>query len=361
MGGNIWVESSPGQGSTFHFVVNLARASGPPSSALISLQGSDLVDVPVLLVDDNRTSQQIFKKVLTDWGMKPTIASSGEEAFGIIDSEEQPRFALILLDYDMPGMDGIKVARRIKSWLEPGAAIVLMLSSGAIPDEARDARSAGIAECLFKPFRQTELLAAILKVLKKTKPPKADELMSERAGAQAFGPSLRILLAEDNPVNQTLAMRLLNKRGHTVVLAQNGREAVDAIETQTFDIALLDVQMPLMDGLEVAQSIREHERSMGKSSLPLIALTAHAMNGDRERCLAAGMDAYVSKPINPQQLFQRDQRSHERSTGYRRELAAILIERRAGTCVLLFLTRRSRHQLRPTPCQMGSVLSQCRP
>jgi CheY-like chemotaxis protein len=156
--------------------------------------------------------------------------------------------------------------------------------------------------CLFKPFKQSELLAAVLNALNNAGSPTA--LQESKGPSQPeLDPPLHILLAEDNPVNQALAIRLLKKRGHSVVVAQNGREAVDAIESQTFDLALLDVQMPLMDGLQAAQLIRQRERAAGSRRLPLVALTAHAMNGDRERCLAAGMDAYVSKPVSPQQLF----------------------------------------------------------
>jgi len=258
--------------------------------------------VAVLIVDDNSTNQRIFAKIVEKWGMKPTIASSGEEALRILDAQPARTFPLILLDYHMPGMDGIQVAQQIKHRGEPGASTLLMLSSGGGPEETREAHNAGIAMCLFKPFKQSELLAAVLNALNNAGSPTA--LQESKGPSQPeLDPPLHILLAEDNPVNQALAIRLLKKRGHSVVVAQNGREAVDAIESQTFDLALLDVQMPLMDGLQAAQLIRQRERAAGSRRLPLVALTAHAMNGDRERCLAAGMDAYVSKPVSPQQLF----------------------------------------------------------
>jgi signal transduction histidine kinase/CheY-like chemotaxis protein len=302
MGGRIWVESALGQGSVFHFTVRLLRSTQAAAPAPLSFHESTLKDVAVLIVDDNCTNQRIFTKIVEKWGMKPTIASSGEEALRILDSQPARAFPLILLDYHMPGMDGIQVAQQIKHRCEPGTSTLLMLSSGGGPEEAREAHNAGISMCLFKPFKQSELLAAVLNALNKIVSPAAVE-ESKGPSRQELDPPLHILLAEDNPVNQALAIRLLKKRGHSVVVAKNGREAVDAIEGETFDLALLDVQMPLMDGLQVAQLIRQRERATGSRSLPLIALTAHAMNGDRERCLAAGMDAYISKPLSPQQLF----------------------------------------------------------
>jgi CheY-like chemotaxis protein len=255
------------------------------------------------VVDDNGTNQLICKRILENWNMKPTLASSGEDALRILGSHQAQPFALILLDYHMPGMDGITVAQEIKKHSEFGTATILMLSSGGGPWEAREASSAGIAMCLFKPFKQSELLAAILKVLNKATPTDAGNRTRTRVGDDNAVRPLRILLAEDNRVNQVLAVRMIEKRGHTVVAVQNGREAVDAVESGRFDLALLDVQMPVMDGLEAAGVIRQKEHDMGRSHLPLIALTAHAMSGDRERCLAAGMDGYVSKPIDPGQLF----------------------------------------------------------
>ncbi len=303
MGGRIWVESKPGQGSNFHFTIRGAPASHSTCSVSPSFQALELRDLPVLVVDDNGTNQLICKGILENWNMKPTLASSGEEALSILGSPQTPPFALILLDYHMPGMDGITVAQEIQKRPELGTATILMLSSGGGLWEAMQATRAGIAMCLFKPFKQSELLAAILKALNKTTPAHARQGTRTPVGADKAVRPLRILLAEDNRVNQVLAVRMIEKRGHTVVAVQNGREAVDAVESDRFDLALLDVQMPVMDGLEAAGLIRRKEHEMGRSHLPLIALTAHAMSGDRERCLAAGMDGYVSKPINSRQLF----------------------------------------------------------
>jgi CheY-like chemotaxis protein len=303
MGGKIWVESKPSQGSDFHFTVRVAPASDAARSAPPALQKRELRDLRVLVVDDNRTNQLILRRILESWGMQPTLASSGEEALSILGAHLDQPFALILLDYNMPGMHGLTVAQEIKRRPEFGTPTILMLSSGGGPEEAKQARTAGIAGCLFKPFKQSELLAVTLKALHKSMPTDARQTTRVKGDIGEYGGPLRILLAEDNRVNQVLAMRMLQKRGHTVVAVQNGRDAVDALETDSFDLALLDVQMPVMDGLQAAGLIRQKERERGTSHLPLIALTAHAMRGDRERCLAAGMDGYVAKPIDSSQLF----------------------------------------------------------
>jgi len=301
MGGRIWVESKPGRGSNFHFTVRLAPPSDGAQLNYSSAGVSQLRGLSVLVVDDNYTSRIILKAILENWDMKPTLARNGEEALKILASRP---FALILLDYHMPGMDGIGVAQEISSRPEFRPATILMLRSGGGPGEAKEARRAGIAPCLFKPFKQSELLAAILKTLNKTTPARAPRGTMAPVDTEGVGRPLHILLAEDNAVNRLLAVRLLEKRGHTVVAVRNGREAVEAFENKRFDLALLDVQMPIIDGLEAAALIRRKEREIGLGHLPLIALTAHAMSGDRERCLVAGMDAYVPKPINFQKLFE---------------------------------------------------------
>ena len=254
-----------------------------------------------MVVEDNPTNQLIFSRILDNWGMKVTLASSGPEALSILNAE--PPFALILLDYQMPGMDGIELAQQIRSNPRFATATILMLSSGGGPEEAIRARQTGISICLFKPFKQSELLAAILKALGKASRPDDRQGPLAPSAPSPVIPTLRVLLAEDNRVNQVVATRLLEKQGHTVVTVENGRDAVAAAEKQSFDLALLDLQMPEMDGLQAVGLIRQNEKATGRCRLPVIALTAHAMRGDRERCLAAGMDGYISKPINRKELF----------------------------------------------------------
>jgi signal transduction histidine kinase/CheY-like chemotaxis protein len=300
MGGRIWAESEPGQGSNMHFTAHFGSVSGAVGEAARHLELRELQGLRVLVVDDNKTNQQIFSRILDNWGMKPTLARDGPEVLSILNTE--PLFTLILLDYQMPGLDGIAVAQEIRRNRRFASATILMLSSGGGSEEAIRARKAGISICLFKPFKQPELLAAILKALGKAERQPEQQTQPAPPLLNPVAPPLRVLLAEDNRVNQVVATRLLEKRGHRVMTVENGRDAVAAAQAHYFDLALLDLQMPEMDGLQAVALIRHNEESTGRR-LPIIALTAHAMRGDRERCLAAGMDGYVSKPINREDLF----------------------------------------------------------
>jgi CheY-like chemotaxis protein len=218
-------------------------------------------------------------------------------------SEAGNSFPLIIVDADMPGMDGFALAERIKERPElEGTAIMMLTSAGQRGDAAR-CQQLGVAAYLTKPIQQTELLEAVLTVLGRGSQDGETPELVTRHWLREGRRGLRILLAEDNAVNQRLVVRLLEKRGDTVLVAGTGREALAALEKEPFDIVLMDVQMPEMDGLEAASLIRERERGAGVHQ-PIIALTAHAMKGDQERCMAAGMDGYVSKPIHAQQLFQ---------------------------------------------------------
>jgi signal transduction histidine kinase/DNA-binding response OmpR family regulator len=301
MGGRIWVESAPGQGSKFHFTSSFGRVAEGKVADSRPVELRELRDLRVLVVDDNKTNRLIFARIVDYWGMHATLSSSGREALSVLAS--QPPFDLILLDYHMPEMDGIAVAREIRSHPRYAPATILMLSSGGGPEEATRARQAGVAVSLFKPFKQSELLAAVLKALGKAMRKDERKMAQPVPSPDHALPPLRILLAEDNPVNQVVASRLLEKQGHTVVKVENGREAVTAADNQEFDLALLDLQMPVMDGMEAIGLIRQNEERRRRRHLPVIALTAHAMRGDRERCLAAGMDGYIPKPINRHDLF----------------------------------------------------------
>jgi two-component system, sensor histidine kinase and response regulator len=302
MGGRIWVESEPGKGSVFHFTGNFGLGR-----AAIQAAPQELVDIrnlPVLVVDDNQTNRRILNEILLSWELKPTMAESGQEALAILEHAQKSGtpFPLVLSDLQMPGMDGFSLAERISHNPDlAGVTIIMLTSAGERGDGAR-CRELGVKAYLHKPVRQSDLRQAILSGMSSAPDHKAQAALITRHSLREARPVFRILLAEDNAVNRLLARRLLEQKGHTVVTANNGREALAVLETQSFDAALMDVQMPEMDGFEATHAVREKERSSGEH-LPIIALTAHAMKGDQERCLAAGMDGYISKPIQTTELF----------------------------------------------------------
>jgi signal transduction histidine kinase/CheY-like chemotaxis protein len=301
MGGAIWVESQLGQGSTFHFTLRLAVQDSPvlPSDPL---QPEQLRDLHALVVDDNFTNRRVLSGILARWGVKPTAVEGGQaalQALEVAKSLGRP-FPLILLDGEMPDMDGFTLAERIKK--DPGlvgATIMMLTSAGHLGDAAR-CRELGISAYLVKPIRQGELLQAICSVLNLSDQKKTPFVT--RHTLREVRNRSRILLAEDNAVNQTLAMRLLEKRGYIVSVAGNGREALATLDREGIDLVLMDVQMPEMDGLQATMAIRERERSTGRH-IPIVAMTAHALKSDEERCLLAGMDAFISKPIRTNELF----------------------------------------------------------
>ncbi|HKS96188.1 MAG TPA: response regulator [Terriglobia bacterium] len=304
MGGQIWVASDPGQGSTFHFTTRFRRAKETVPSALPPTPV--LAGVQALAVDDNATNRRILEKILTRWEMKPTLASSGQSALKQLESAplHGDHFAVVLIDRHMPEMDGFELVQRIKENPLLTHTIVMMLTSGAQLGDVARCRQLGVAAYLTKPFRPSELQQALLRALGEQRAPGQPARETNLAPpAPRAVTSLRVLLAEDNDVNQVLARRVLEKRGHKVTVAANGREAVEVVDRQAFDVVLMDVQMPEMDGFEATSIIREKEKKT-HAHLPIVAMTAHAMQGDRERCLAAGMDAYVSKPIQVELLFQ---------------------------------------------------------
>jgi len=302
-GGTIWVESTPGQGSTFHFTTRFGV--GKPFEPVAPAQEASLADVPVLVVDDNATNRQIVEGMLRVWHMKPVLAESAREALSRLEqalNEGRP-FPLILTDANMPEMDGFALVERIRQNPRLTGATIMMLTSAGQRGDAARCRQLGVAAYLTKPVGQSELFDALVQVLGQgICEPQAAALIT-RHSLRGGRKGLRVLLAEDNVVNQTLAVRLLEKRGCRVVVAGNGREAVAALEKGGFDLVLMDVQMPEMDGLEATAAIREKEITTG-THIPIIAMTAHAMKGDRERCLAGGIDGYVSKPVRPQELFE---------------------------------------------------------
>ena len=296
MGGRIWLDSAPHEGSTFHFTAHLGLTGARPEPPAVNL-----TDLPVLIVDDNRVNRRVLHDLLLRWKMRPTDVESGAAALdALLEANDRGcPFALVLLDANMPEMDGFEVARRIRDDTKLGATIMMLSSSGQ-DDESKKCRDVGIATHLTKPVDQRELLGAIARILAH-EPGQRATMPSSMHPAELPDRRLSVLLAEDNPVNQRLAASLLERRGHKVAIAGNGREAVDAIRRQPFDVVLMDVQMPEMGGFEATAAIRALERDSG-ARVPIVAMTAHAMKGDRDRCLAAGMDEYLTKPIDPRQL-----------------------------------------------------------
>lgn len=303
MGGRIWLESVEHQGSTFHFTARFG-VSELPADALPTREGTKLADLPLLIADDNATSRRILEEMAVGWQLRPTAVGDGPAALAALDKAHAAGrpFPLVLLDAQMPRMDGFDVVQRIRAHAGLARTPVLMLTAAGRPEETERCRDLGVAAYLVKPVQPSDLLSAIVRALGFT-PLGNRRPTREMPQEPPHGPALRILLAEDNPVNQRLAVRLLEKRGHQVLVATTGREVLDLLEWHSVDLILMDVQMPEMSGMEATSRIREREKKTGRH-VPIVALTAHAIQGDRERCLAAGMDGYVSKPIQPEDLFQ---------------------------------------------------------
>ncbi|TMK31744.1 MAG: response regulator [Actinobacteria bacterium] len=300
MSGRIWLESEVGRGSTFHFAVELRRAEQPVPKR-VAAPPRALRGLTVLAADDNATNRRLLEATLTSWGVAATIVADGRSALAALEQARASgrMFRLVLLDARMPDLDGFAVAERIRQ--EPGLAgvIVMLLTSDVMSGDLARCRQLGVARHLVKPLSPSELLNAVLLALGQS--PEAPSPPAQ--GRADTSPRLHVLVAEDNPVNQVLIVRLLEKLGHHSVLAGNGEEAVRAYETRAFDVVLMDVQMPVMDGLAATAAIREREaRDPSRRRLPIMALTAFALRGDRERCLAAGMDDYLTKPIKPDDL-----------------------------------------------------------
>jgi CheY-like chemotaxis protein len=307
MGGRIWVESEPGKGSAFHFTARLGVQQGS-SVQLQLLPPERLMGLPILVVDDNATNRRIMEEMLNNWRFQPTIVANGELALTMLKQavEQHQPFPIVLLDAMMPEMDGFTLAERIRDDATLGKPTILMLSSADRPMGVARSRDLGIARYLTKPVKQSDLLDAIVTALATGVPAKPPEsrkvpiVSKELLENKVHKP--QVLLVEDNAVNQKLAVRVLEKQGYKVAVANNGQEGVELWQQEKFDVILMDVQMPVMGGFEATAAIRELERGTGRH-IPIIAMTAHAMKGDRERCLEAGMDGYVTKPIQAKELF----------------------------------------------------------
>ncbi|MBW2355052.1 MAG: response regulator [Deltaproteobacteria bacterium] len=346
MGGRIWLESEVGKGTKTHFTAWF-ESKKRPSIRTVPIEPIDVSGLPVLVVDDNATNRRILNQMLINWQMRPTAVESGKAALETLkDARDRGEsFVLMLLDVVMPEMDGFALAEEIRKHEKMAGPIIMMLTSAGRRGDAARCRELGVSAYLTKPIKQADLLDAIMNVLAmKDKDKEFARLITRHSMRESKPPSyaperveaLRILVAEDNIVNQKLAVKILEKRGHRVVVASNGRKAVDAFKTERFDLILMDVQMPEMDGLAATREIRKIEDAVRQAhgheqrrmenrrqakqiatsneqrgpnnqssiqSIPIIALTAHAMKGDREKCIAAGMDDYVTKPIKADELF----------------------------------------------------------
>ena len=311
MEGRIWVESEPKKGSKFHFTAKFGLSpmtSEKPEPVL----SQDFKNAPVLLIEDNATTQRLLHDVLTQWRFSPVVTQSGEDALSLMEKAErggQP-FAAFIMDPYLPRMDSFVLQDRMKQNPKLAKSSIILLASASNQGDSAPWQKLGVQAFVTKPVRPSLLLTAVQSVLGLT-PREAsaqDDKAKPAAKSRAAGPRYRILIAEDNPVNQKVALFILEKQGHQVSAAKDGRDALEALERNIFDVILMDVQMPRMDGFEATAKIRAREKEAG-GHMPIIAMTAHAMKGDRENCLEAGMDDYVSKPLQPEELMSTVERT----------------------------------------------------
>ncbi|MEP7306990.1 MAG: response regulator [Acidobacteriota bacterium] len=306
MGGRVWVESEAGKGSTFHFTAHFAAASVAPKVTAVP-DPVDLRDRRVLVVDDNATSRRLLEEMLLGWQMAPSLVANARDALDALRAAHQSGqpFPLVVTDFQMPGADGFTLTAAIKQDKAIANATIIMLTSVGQAGDGAKCREVGVAAYLPKPIRRSDLRSAILWALSDRSAESSEPVLVTRHTLREARHKGRILLVEDNSVNQLVAKRLLEKRGHTVVVSSNGREALAILEQASstdFGCVLMDVQMPEMDGFECTAIIRGRERVTG-ARLPIVAMTARTMEGDKVRCLEAGMDAYLSKPVQPSELF----------------------------------------------------------
>jgi len=304
MGGRIWVESGSAAGSRFHFTASLPPSGGAPIESEIFAPAEALRGVRVLIVDDNAANRRILLGHLRSWAMRAEAVEGGELALKELSAARpDDPYVLILTDMHMPRMDGFELTEEIRRRSELKAATIMMLTSGGQRGDAARCGELGVAAHILKPIRTSELRSALARVLGAASTQQMIPLIARYTSKDHLDPldSLRILIVEDNPVNQLLLKRLLDKRGHAVTVAGNGKLALESIENHTYDLVFMDVQMPEMDGIEATTLLREREEKTA-THLTVIGATAHAMVGDRERCLHAGMDGYLTKPIRAKEL-----------------------------------------------------------
>ena len=307
MGGTIGVVSEMGRGSKFSFTALLGEADVTPAPHGETGPVEALRGMKVLIVDDNTTNRRILERFLGRWGMRACTAASSDEAFAALKAAHQlgDPYRLILTDMHMPGTDGFGLIEKIRENRELLAPTIMMLTSAGRREDVARCQELDVAAYLLKPIRESDLQDAISRVVgdrREVQSP-AEPVVREPAIVEGAGVVLNILVAEDNRINQRVALGMLEKRGHRTTIAENGREVLALLESQTFDLILMDVQMPVMSGVDATVEIRQQEQKSG-GHVPIYALTANAMKGDRERYLGIGMDGYLAKPIRPEELDQ---------------------------------------------------------
>jgi CheY-like chemotaxis protein len=304
MCGRIWVESEVDVGSTFHFTVRL-RLSHKPMARPAKLDIENLQGLPVLIVDDNATNRRILQETLSGWKMQPAIAESGSAALDAVrqaTGDKMPPFKLVLLDCQMPEMDGIVLVEHIRRDPNMTEAAIIVLTSTLDNKLSARCRELNLSACLTKPVIQSDLLDAIAAWFADKTRPQKNVTKQPAATIEENRRELNILLTDDNGVNRKLGAKMLERQGHRVVVAESGKQALEIYEKESFDLILMEMQMPEMNGFETTSAIRLREQQVGKRT-PILAMTARAMKGNREEYIAAGMDEHISKPLRTDELF----------------------------------------------------------